>query len=249
MLAVYKSNISNLTQAIARGLLQLESVTANDVEAANSVLAELNADLQFAKAEVIKFKLYTNKRQKNEEEHEEDHEKDHEEDHEKDQLSFAALQQLVLLQERQIKSAEHKVNSCALANCKPSSARAVTVGWIEEQNKTLDRSAGRLQGVKQALAEVDNNAVVITTELTRNRHTLLGASQKTGQTHTELKGAGRILNRMFVRNVAQRAAIFGIIVAGAAVIVLTLVACLSTPPNPNLFNLATTGAPLSTDQH
>jgi hypothetical protein len=244
MLAAYKSSITELTQAIARGLSHLELVTPDGPpDTANSVFAKLNADLQSAKQELTKFKLYTTDKQRG-------HEQEQKQEHQEAKLSFVALQQLVSLQERQIKSAEHKFNLNALSGGKFSKARAVTVGFqIDEQNETLDRSASRLKGVKQTLAEVGNSTVVITDELERNRQTLRKAKQTTGRTHTEIKGAGRILSRMFVRNVAQRAAIFGIIFAGVAVIVLTLAACLATPPNFNLIGVATTGAPLSTSQH
>lgn len=253
MLAAYKSSITELTQAIARGLSHLELVTPDDPpDTVNSVVAKLNADLKSAKQELTKFKLFTTNIQRgHEQEQKQDQTQEQKQEHqEAAKLSFVALQQLVSLQERQIKSAEHKFNLNALSGGKFSEARAVTVGFqIDEQNKTLDRSASRLKGVKQTLAEVGNSTVVITDELERNRQTLRKAKQTTGQTHTELKGAGRILSRMFVRNVAQRAAIFGIIFAGVAVIVLTLAACLATPPNPNLIGVATTGAPLSTSQH
>jgi chromosome segregation ATPase len=231
MLAEYENNIKSLTQTIADGLSQLESSKPDDPEAVDAMLAKLNADLQSAKAEMTKFKSYTMGLGRA--------------DKEVAKLRFDTLQKLVSSQERQIQSAEHKINSEALAG--GGSAADRVRGQVDDQNKTLERSANRLQGVKQTLVEVDDNAGIIETELMRNRQTLLGAKGKVEGTLSELKGAGRILNRMFVRNVAQRAAIFGMIVAGGAVILLVLIACLSTPPNPNLFPV-TTGAPLTTRQ-
>ena len=118
---------------------------------------------------------------------------------------------------------------------------------VEDQNATLERSANRLQGVKQTLVDVNDDADTISTELLRNRQTLRGVDGKVHGTQSELKGASRILNRMFVRNVAQRASIFGIIAIGGAIILLVLIACLSTfSEQPTLH--FTTIAPATTKQ-
>ena len=57
------------------------------------------------------------------------------------------------------------------------------------------------------------------------------------ETQEELGGAGRILNRLFRRNVAQRAIVMAMLVAGGVIILLTLIACVATPP------VMTTAAP------
>ena len=57
----------------------------------------------------------------------------------------------------------------------------------------------------------------------------MNAKNKVDDTQMELKGAGRVLNRMFVRNVKQRASIFGMMVIGGVIVLIVLVACLATP--------------------
>ena len=60
------------------------------------------------------------------------------------------------------------------------------------------------------------------------------------------QGAGRILNRMFARNVKQRAAVMGMLAAGALVILLTLIARLSGGQPSAASSLASTSATSAT---
>ena len=229
MLAMYNSNLSSLTQSIAVGIAQLNSLRPDDlytVDDVDVVLAKLNENLQFAKAEIVKIKVYAAQ-------------KEHSHEAERGFVASKNLQKLVLEQELQITSLAHKINSQLLAGNISDN--------VEDQNATLERSANRLQGVKQTLVDVNDNADTISTELLRNRQTLRGVDGKVHGTQSELKGASRILNRMFVRNVAQRASIFGIIAIGGAIILLVLIACLSTfSEQPTLH--FTTIAPATTKQ-
>ena len=229
MLAMYNSNLSSLTQSIAVGIAQLNSLRPDDlytVDDVDVVLAKLNENLQFAKAEIVKIKVYAAQQE-------------HSHEAERGFVASKNLQKLVLEQELQITSLAHKINSQLLAGNISDN--------VEDQNATLERSANRLQGVKQTLVDVNDNADTISTELLRNRQTLRGVDGKVHGTQSELKGASRILNRMFVRNVAQRASIFGIIAIGGAIILLVLIACLSTfSEQPTLH--FTTIAPATTKQ-
>ena len=241
MLAIYNSNLSSLTQSIAVGIAQLNLLRPDDlytVDDVDVVLAKLNENLQFAKAEIVKIKVYAAQQE-------------HSHEAERGFVASKNLQKLVLEQELQITSLAHKRNSQLLAgnmtgNMTGNISGNIS-GHVEDQNATLERSANRLQGVKQTLVDVNDDADTISTELLRNRQTLRGVDGKVHGTQSELKGASRILNRMFVRNVAQRASIFGIIAIGGAIILLVLIACLSTfSEQPTLH--FTTIAPATTKQ-
>ena len=62
------------------------------------------------------------------------------------------------------------------------------------------------------------------------------------KTREELTGAGRILGRLFKRNVAQRAIVMAMLLAGGLIIILTLIACVATP-DVSLTTSTTTRAP------
>ena len=237
MLAIYNSNLSSLTQSIAVGIAQLNSLRPDDlytVDDVDVVLAKLNENLQFAKAEIVKIKVYAAQQE-------------HSHEAERGFVASKNLQKLVLEQELQITSLAHKRNSQLLAGNMTGNITDKVRSHVEDQNATLERSANRLQGVKQTLVDVNDDADTISTELLRNRQTLRGVDGKVHGTQSELKGASRILNRMFVRNVAQRASIFGIIAIGGAIILLVLIACLSTfSEQPTLH--FTTIAPATTKQ-
>ena len=210
MLAEYENNIKSLTKSISDNISELESYTPDDPD---SLIDKITADLRSAKAELTKFKSFTAGLGRA--------------DKDVAVSRYGNLNKLVSSQQRQLDAVVHKLNASALGG---GGGGAQYRDQVDEQNRMLERSSDRLKGVKSSLAETEDHAITITTELDRNRKTIMNAKSKVDDTQMELKGAGRVLNRMFVRNVKQRASIFGMLVVGGLIILLVLIACFSTGP-------------------
>ena len=216
MLAEYESNIKGLTKTVADSLAELEQSSPDDD--VDDLISRIGSDLRSAKAELTKFKSYKAGLGRA--------------DKEVADSRYDALSKVVSSQNRQLSSIQHRLDSQNLGGGGGKGSGQYRE-QVDEQNRMLQRSTSRIQNMKSSLAESEDHAITITNELDRNRKTLLGAKDKVGETQMELKGAGRILNRMFVRNVAQRAAIFGMLVIAGIIILLVLIACLVTPPVVN----------------
>lgn len=225
MLAEYESNIRSLTKSIGAALSELEDFSSAGEEA-DAMVDKLSADIRSARAELTKFKSYTAGLDRA--------------DKDMAVAQYGNLEKLVSTLQRRLNAVENKLNHDSLAGGAGKKYR----DQVDEQNRMLERSNDRLHSVKVSLAESEEHAMTITDELGRNRKTILGAKQKVGDTQMELKGAGRILNRMFVRNVAQRASIFVMLIIGGAIVLIVLIACLTTPGVNDNTGVGTTIAPL-----
>lgn len=226
MLGEYENNIKSLVKTVTSGIDDLES-NPDMADEADALIDKIRADIRSARAELTKFKSYTRGLGRA--------------DKDVAVAQYGNLEKMVSIQKRRLDTIENKYNADALAGSSGSKYRDV----VDEQNHMLERSSDRLQSVKTTLAETEDHASTITSELDRNRRTLLGAKEKVDGTQMELKGAGRILNRMFVRNVAQRASIFGMLIIGGIIVLIVLVACLATPGLPEpIVTVVTTAAPV-----
>ncbi len=216
MLKEYENNILSRTKAITENLSLLQSYTDEEEGSAEELVDTITADIKSAAEELKRFQTWARGLEGA--------------DKEVALKQCTALNKLVTAQQKNLEAAKAKLDDAALAGGGGGGAKPNYRSVVDQQLQTLDRTGKHIDNAKRSLYEADEHASITEEELERQRKTLLHSKTKVDDTQMELKGAGRILNRMFVRNVAQRASIFGIIAVGGVIILTVLIACLATPP-------------------
>lgn len=143
----------------------------------------------------------------------------------------------------EIKAAYDKWQQNQMLYSQPKAMNSKVKGSLDAQTTSLQKSSTVLNDTRRLLIDT-NDAADRTIENLEDQHeTIRKANQKVLDTSTELKGAGRILNRLFKRNVMQRVIVTAMLVAGGVIILLTLIVCVATGSSPQA--TATTTKPPS----
>jgi len=113
---------------------------------------------------------------------------------------------------------------------------------LDSQTRKLQEGKNELDNTRRLIRDAQDSANRTKEELEHQDDVIRHANKNVTKTREELTGAGRILGRLFKRNVAQRAIVMAMLLAGGLIIILTLIACVATP-DVSLTTSTTTRAP------